>query len=1080
MAPTRSLNVVIAGDAKPLGRATREADGHLNRLGKTGAKMGKALAFGFAGAAAAAGGALVVGLKKSVDAAVDAEKSQARLTAQLKASGISYRAHAREIDNVIQKTSRLAGLDDEDLQDAFTNIVRVTGNVNKSLKLTGLAADFARAKHMDVAKAGELVGKVAGGNVGILSRYGIQIDKGATATEALGKLQEKFSGQAEAYGKTAAGAQERFGVAVENLEEKLGSKLLPIVTDVTNKIATFVGEMESGKGAGGRFADRVSDAFGKVKAVAETVWPVLREGGREALDLLGAGFDRVGAIIDAVRPTFLKVKDDVAVGLGAVTGWLEENRPAIEEFAAAVQDKLVAAFGTVRDSVGAAIDWLRQNVPPAFEAVKGAVVTAFETVKGAVSSAVQFIGGWIDKHRDDIGAFAQAWKNIATGVAVAVGAVVVAVKTVLVPAMRVLWDVVKAVWPGIRQAIEGALKVIGGIIQVFSGVFTGDFHRMWEGVKDIFSGALGAVLGLLRAAIEGILAAGKDVGGAVKDGIAAGIKGLAGLLRDLVVGAVKWLVRNGPDLLTSPGRKIGGLIADGIVGGLGGLGHMILKRVSDALDFVGGAVPGLQAANAIGKLIGDGVGKTVAAQVPSGGAGLGGGSLMGAKSIMTPFVSIAGRFGLHTSSGLRPGAITSSGNPSYHGSGNAVDETGSAAGMLGYFRYLKAKYGRVLRELIYTPGGAGIKDGRPYQYSGQVAADHFDHVHVAFTGGAGDGAGRGARTGDGIGQIRALWSREGGDPSKQNLAAAVAMAESGGNPKITNRNSDGSIDRGLWQINSVHGALSTLDRAGNARAAIQISSNGSNWNPWVAFKNGSYKKFLTGTGGAGAKGTAGGKTYKTNQTASGGTASHGQYDPAATYATENAAAENLPAPFDTAMTASGFVQAVRDRVKGSTKGRPLKGGGPTKGLTQAEADARAGQPSELDYLDMALANAEATPGTADDASALTAIRDYRARELAAAQATGDPRLVAQARRDLTGAEKALSDLTEALDNTKALTDAITGLQGEMKRTNDIAERVQASSGFQAEKYLADLLSGRIARGVVGRSFTPGSGVEYAY
>jgi hypothetical protein len=59
-----------------------------------------------------------------VDAAMDAQKSQARLEAQLKASGISFRAHAKEIDAVIQKHSQLAGLDDEDLQDAFTNIVR--------------------------------------------------------------------------------------------------------------------------------------------------------------------------------------------------------------------------------------------------------------------------------------------------------------------------------------------------------------------------------------------------------------------------------------------------------------------------------------------------------------------------------------------------------------------------------------------------------------------------------------------------------------------------------------------------------------------------------------------------------------------------------------------------------------------------------------------------------------------------------------------------------------------------------------------------------------------------------------------
>ena len=64
---------------------------------------------------------------------------------------------------------------------------------------------------MDVAKAGELVGKVAGGNTGILGRYGIKIKEGATATEALGELQEKFSGQAKAYGDTTQGAMDKAG-----------------------------------------------------------------------------------------------------------------------------------------------------------------------------------------------------------------------------------------------------------------------------------------------------------------------------------------------------------------------------------------------------------------------------------------------------------------------------------------------------------------------------------------------------------------------------------------------------------------------------------------------------------------------------------------------------------------------------------------------------------------------------------------------------------------------------------------------------------------------------------------------------
>lgn len=80
--------------------------------------------------------------------------------------------------------------------------------------------------------------------------------------------------------------------------------------------------------------------------------------------------------------------------------------------------------------------------------------------------------------------------------------------------------------------------------------------------------------------------------------------------------------------------------------------------------------------------------------------------------------------------------------------------------------------------------------------------------------------------------LKSLWQQAGGSAIVADMAAAVAMAESGGDPNATNTNSDGSTDRGLWQINSVHGSQSTTDPLANAKAAVQISSNGSNWRPW--------------------------------------------------------------------------------------------------------------------------------------------------------------------------------------------------------------------------------------------------------
>lgn len=268
---SRNLNVTITGDSRDLQRALGSAEKAAGQTEGKLAKFGANAKLALAGAAAAAGGLLVKGLADSVKAAQEAQKSQAALESQLKALGLSYRDHAAEIDNVIQKTSQLSGLDDEDLQDSFTNLVRVTGNVSSALDATGIAADIARAKHMDVARVGQLLGKVLDGNVTALNRYGAGVEKGATVTQALGQIQEKFKGQAQAYGDTAAGAQDKFRVAVENLEEKLGQKLLPVITSVAQAVTRFINQMESGTGAGGTFKT-VVEALGNAAEVAFKVF----------------------------------------------------------------------------------------------------------------------------------------------------------------------------------------------------------------------------------------------------------------------------------------------------------------------------------------------------------------------------------------------------------------------------------------------------------------------------------------------------------------------------------------------------------------------------------------------------------------------------------------------------------------------------------------------------------------------------------------------------------------------------------------------------------------------------------------
>jgi hypothetical protein len=94
-------------------------------------------------------------------------------------------------------------------------------------------------------------------------------------------------------------------------------------------------------------------------------------------------------------------------------------------------------------------------------------------------------------------------------------------------------------------------------------------------------------------------------------------------------------------------------------------------------------------------------------------------------------------------------------------------------------------------------------------------------------------------------QLEELWIGAGGNRLEAPYAAAIALAESKGNPNAEGHNKNGTVDRGLWQINSVHGSLSTTNVAANAKAAVQIHNESGGWGPWVTYKTGAYKAYLT-------------------------------------------------------------------------------------------------------------------------------------------------------------------------------------------------------------------------------------------
>lgn len=123
--------------------------------------------------------------------------------------------------------------------------------------------------------------------------------------------------------------------------------------------------------------------------------------------------------------------------------------------------------------------------------------------------------------------------------------------------------------------------------------------------------------------------------------------------------------------------------------------------------------------------------------LPSGG----GPSFMGSGAgSLGEVEGIASMFGLGTTSRYRPG------DDGYHGLDRARDFSngyGPTKEMMAFAEHIASTMGSRLLELIYTPLGWGIKNGRvvPNSFWGQeTLSGHYNHVHVAMAYGSSDPA----------------------------------------------------------------------------------------------------------------------------------------------------------------------------------------------------------------------------------------------------------------------------------------------------------------------------------------------------
>jgi hypothetical protein len=166
----------------------------------------------------------------------------AQLDVALKNVGTSYDAQAASIEKVIAAQQNKTNFGDEAQRDALMGLVSVSGDYESAMAALPAVLDLAAGKGMDLGAASTLVARAIGGETSALKRYGIEVEKGAGATEVIAAIMAKFGGQAEAAADPMVQLKNRVG----DLQQEFGKALMPALTSmavllekVTTKLIAF-------------------------------------------------------------------------------------------------------------------------------------------------------------------------------------------------------------------------------------------------------------------------------------------------------------------------------------------------------------------------------------------------------------------------------------------------------------------------------------------------------------------------------------------------------------------------------------------------------------------------------------------------------------------------------------------------------------------------------------------------------------------------------------------------------------------------------------------------------------------------
>jgi hypothetical protein len=354
-------------------------------------------------------------LTGAAKAAADEQKGMVSLQKAVENTGISWERQGGAIESVIAQREKL-GFSDDELRKSMTLLTQSTHGVYTAMERQAIAMDLATGTGMDLEQASKLLGRVNSENINVFKRYGIVLADNATEMDVLREVQARFGGQAEAVAKTAAGQWQIFQNQMANLQEDIGSALIPIMTQLGARLIEIVAQIRE-SGALQVVVDALGQAFGlmgeSITLAAQKLGEMLQPGqpAREMLDQMGRTIqdvlvpaltemttklgDELGPILEEMAGTTLAAFVSAAEKLAQLLGGLlqvfselitELEKRGVFEDILNIWEDLSNAGANLNEVAGNLADAVRGTGGAADEAGRG--FDALKVVIGAIGSLI--------------------------------------------------------------------------------------------------------------------------------------------------------------------------------------------------------------------------------------------------------------------------------------------------------------------------------------------------------------------------------------------------------------------------------------------------------------------------------------------------------------------------------------------------------------------------------------------------------------------------------------------------------------------------------------------------------------------